>query len=115
MNACPRGILLAGTFVLGLSLLASCGSGKGFKPRPKPKPTISHYEIYQPDSTYAQDDVILWQSPACAARAFLLPPGTKVEVLETVDDKEGKTFYKVKAGGDRTAWVPKSHCKAVYK
>jgi hypothetical protein len=45
----------------------------------------------------------------------MLPPGTKVEVVNTVDNKDGKIVYEIKTGDGRKGWVPKTHCKAVYK
>ncbi|MHC4599642.1 MAG: hypothetical protein ACYS47_11605 [Planctomycetota bacterium] len=95
--------------------LVSCGSGKGFQPRPKPKPRISHYEVHQPDVNYANDDVVIWIDRERGKRAFLLKPGTKVEVVQTVDDKDGKTMYEIKTKDGRKGWVPKTYCKAVYK
>ena len=102
-------------FVLCGAGLGSCGSKKGFAPRPKPKPKISHYAIHQPDVNYPNDDVRISKKPDLEERAFMLPPGTKVEVVNTVDNKDGKIVYEIKTGDDRKGWVPKPHCKAVYK
>jgi hypothetical protein len=110
-------VLFSMFLMVGLTFTAgSCGSGKAFKPRVKKKPRISHYEIHQPDSTHPNDDVLIWKDSKRDERAFPMKPGTKVEVLETLDDeKQGKIMYKIKTKDDRTGWVPKSHCKAVYK
>ena len=51
-------------------------------------------------------------------RAFLLAPGTKVDVIETIDgDKYGSPhiMYKIKTADGRTGWVPKKWCKQFYK
>jgi hypothetical protein len=79
---------------------------------------ISHYEIFQPNINYPKDDVIVWKEPARSQRAFLLKPGTKVEVVETVDgDKYGTehVVYRIKTADGREGWVPKPWCKQIYK
>lgn len=107
-------LILTGLAVLAL-VASSCGESKAFKPKPKPKQVISHYEIVQPNSTYAADDVIIWSNPDQGQRAFLLKPGTKVEVLKNVDTAEGKTMLQIKTADERTGWVPNTHCVPKYK
>ena len=108
-------LLLLSLLAVSALILVSCGNKKSFAPKKKKTQKIVGYEIHQPDSSYGNDDVLIWKETTRDNRAFKLPPGTKVEVLKTVDTKEGKTMYQIKDGDERTGWVPKSHCKAIYK
>ncbi|MHC4781372.1 MAG: hypothetical protein ACYTFG_22585 [Planctomycetota bacterium] len=96
-------------------VLASCGNSKAFVPKKKKKAKISHYEIYQPDSTYKDDDVVIWQKADRDKRAFLLSPGTKVKLLQSKDTADGNIMYEIETADERKGWVPKKWCKAVYK
>jgi hypothetical protein len=72
------------------------------------------YRIHQPHVDYRNDDVIIWADPGRTKRLFLLPPGTKVDVIETVDGaKYGSNhiMYKVRTADGRAGWVPKNWCK----
>lgn len=122
----PKGRHLAAS-ILALSALAvvlgSCGKSGGMFDRYSKKSRagrtrIAYYEIHQSDVNYPNDDVIIWQDPGRNQRAFLLTPGTKVDVVETVDgDKYGTAHivYKIKTADGRTGWVPKQWCRQVYK
>jgi hypothetical protein len=123
MNAMRRFTLAAGLLAFAL-FLSGCPRAGGmfdkYKGQSKTQKElrIAYYEIYQPDVYYPNDDVIVWQDPGRNQRAFLLPPKTRVDVLETVDgDKYGSphVMYKIKTTDGRTGWVPKGWCKQVYK
>ena len=94
---------------------ASCPKKELFKPPSQTKQAVSHYEIIQPNTNYPNDEVIIWQTPDLGQRAFLLKPKTKVELVKSQDNSEGKTVYQIKTADDRTGWVPNTHCKPVYK
>jgi hypothetical protein len=103
-------------------VLSACGKGGGmfdrYKKSRKGKKRIAFYKIHQPDVNYPNDDVIIWKAPDRENRAFLLSPGTKVDVIETLDgDKYGSAhiMYKIKTADGRTGWVPKKWCKQFYK
>ena len=111
---------------LGLACLAlflsACGKSGGmfdrYKKSRKGKQRIAYYQIHQPDVNYPNDDVLIWHDPGRNKRSFKLPPGTKVDVLETIDgDKYGTKhiIYKIKTADGRTGWVPKKWCKQFYK
>jgi hypothetical protein len=108
-------------FVALAFTLTSCGKGGMFdryKKSRKGKKRIAYYQIHQPDVNYPDDDVIIWKAPDRENRAFLLSPGIKVTVIETIDgDKFGSAhiMYKIKTADGRTGWVPKKWCKQFYK
>jgi hypothetical protein len=115
--------LVAGLLLLSMGLSACGKTGKAFDAYKghggkASEMRIAYYEIYQPDINYPTDDVIIWQAPDRAQRAFLLAPKTRVEVVKTVDgDKYGSphVMYQIKTADGRTGWVPKPWCKQVYK
>ncbi|GEM_PF-2684469 len=107
---------------VSLALFLSACENEGMFDRYKKKKgnrrEIDHYEIHQPDVNYPNDDVLIWHTPSRNKRKFKLPPGTHVEVLETVDgDKVGSShiMYKIRTADGREGWVPKGWCKQVYK
>ena len=116
--------LVAGLLLLGMGFPACGKTGKAFDAykggggKKASELRIAYYEIYQNDVNYPTDDVIIWQAPDRAQRAFLLAPKTRVEVIKTVDgDKYGTqhVMYQIKTADVRTGWVPKPWCKQVYK
>ncbi|MHC5040075.1 MAG: hypothetical protein ACYTHM_22435 [Planctomycetota bacterium] len=118
-----RRFLIGFLCLAGLAFfLSACGKSGGmfdrYKKSRKGKKRIAYYEIWQPDVNYPDDDVLIWKTPGRNNRAFKLPPGTKVDVVETVDgDKYGSqhVMYKIKTADGRTGWVPKKWCKQYYK
>ena len=114
----PRSITITLTFLFAISLAVSCGKGPKYKTKKDKKAKISHHVIHQPNATYKDDDVIIWKTPKRKDRAFLLKPGTRIEVTDTVDgEKHGGSGInnKVKDPKDREGYVPKKYCKAVMK
>jgi hypothetical protein len=100
------------------TLVKKSGMFDRYKKSRKGKRRIAYYQIHQPNEVYANDDVIIWKTPSRDARAFVLAPGTKIDVIETVDgDKYGSAhiMYKIKTADGRTGWVPKNFCKQFYK
>jgi hypothetical protein len=65
--------------------------------------------IHQLSTRYPNDKVLLWATPARKKRKLILPPGTLVKVLKTVD---GATYgspqdiYLIKTKDGREGWVP---------
>lgn len=102
---------------VGCLLLAGCG-GKGlaskFKDAAKGKKEKTHFEIHQPHHIYKNDKVLIWHGPQRNKRKFLLPPGTRVKVLTTVNgQKYGQEWdmYKIQTSDGRVGWVPSGWCK----
>jgi hypothetical protein len=91
------------------------GGGQG---PPGSKKRVAYYRIHQPDVNYPNDHVIIWKDPSRENRAFILSPGTRVDVIETIDgDKFGSRhiMYRIRTADGRTGWVPKPWCKQVYR
>ncbi|MHC5036322.1 MAG: hypothetical protein ACYTHM_03335 [Planctomycetota bacterium] len=113
---------IAGVLALAALSFTACSKSK---PSPSTAPgsgksggRILHHVIHQPDANYGDDDVIIWQEPERKNRAFKLAPGTKVDVIETVEgDPHGVegVIFKIKTGEGREGWVPKKWCKPVKK
>jgi hypothetical protein len=107
-------------FTKRVNMLERERSGEGGRERPRfpTRKRIAYYQIHQPDVNYPNDDVIIWKAPDRENRAFLLSPGTKVDVIETVDGSKYGTrhiMYKIRTADGRTGWVPKRWCKQFYK
>lgn len=117
----PAGLTVLTLAALGVLLPACTKTGGMFdkyKKSRKGTQRIAYYEIHQPDVNYPNDDVLIWKSPDRKERSFKLPPGTRVDVLETIDgDKYGSPhiMYKIKTADGRTGWVPKKWCRQFYK
>ncbi|MHC4781341.1 MAG: SH3 domain-containing protein [Planctomycetota bacterium] len=110
------------TLILALALFAgACGKPGKMYEKVKPKKggeKISHYVIHQPNTTHPDDDVIVWKGPDRKDRVCQLPPGTKVDMIETVEgDPHGYqgVLFKIKTADGRTGYVPDKWLKGIKK
>jgi hypothetical protein len=77
---------------------------------------VDHYEIVQPVPRFAKDAVVAWKDPGRTETAFLLAPGTRVEVLESDDGKKWESAYamlRVRAPDAREGWVLRERVRPV--